>query len=138
MTFPYKRSTGETVGRFLAGLKEQCTIWGQRVAGLGVVVPPPGYSEADGSPAGEWVAVGPGGVVTAAATVHEPLAGLHPSDRPFAYVLVKLDGADTALAHVVTEGLDALRVGSRVEAVWAADDARKGTILDLAGFRVVA
>ena len=51
--FPYKHSTGETIGRFLAGLKEQKTIWGQRVRGLGVVVPPLGYSEADGSAGGE-------------------------------------------------------------------------------------
>ena len=55
--FPYKHSTGETIGRFLAGLKDQKTIWGQRVGGLGVVVPPLGYSEADGSAGGEWVAV---------------------------------------------------------------------------------
>jgi hypothetical protein len=27
MEFPYKHSTGETIGRFLAGLKEQQTIW---------------------------------------------------------------------------------------------------------------
>ena len=40
LAFPYKHSTGETIGRFLAGLKEQRTIWGQRTAGLGVVVPP--------------------------------------------------------------------------------------------------
>ena len=40
MEFPYKHSTGETVGRFLAGLKEQKTIWGQRTSGQGVVVPP--------------------------------------------------------------------------------------------------
>jgi uncharacterized OB-fold protein len=137
LAFPYKHSTGETIGRFLAGLKEQRTIWGQRVSGGAVVVPPLGYSEVDGSPASEWVAVGPGGVVTAAAIVHEPIAGFHPSERPFAYVLVKLDGADTALAHIVTDRLDALRIGGRVEAVWAADDARHGTIRDIAAFRVV-
>ena len=137
LAFPYKRSTGSTIGRFLAGLKEQKAIWGQRVAGLGVVVPPLGYSEADGSAAGEWVEVGNAGVVTAAAVVHEPIAGFHPCERPFAFVLVKLDGADTALAHIVTERLERLRVGSRVEAVWADDAARRGTILDIAAFRVV-
>ena len=51
MEFPYKHSTGETVGRFLAGLKEQKTIWGQRVKGQGVVVPPMGYSELDAAAA---------------------------------------------------------------------------------------
>jgi uncharacterized OB-fold protein len=138
LAFPYKRSTGETIGRFLAGLKEQKAIWGQRVAGLGVVVPPLGYSEVDGSGAGDaWVEVGTTGVVTAAAIVHEPIAGFHPCERPFAFVLVKLDGADTALAHLVTERLERLRVGSRVEAVWASDEARRGTILDIASFRVV-
>ena len=137
LVFPYKHSTGQTIGRFLAGLKEQKAIWGQRVAGLGVVVPPSGYSEVDGSAAGEWVEVGTAGVVTAVAVVHEPIAGFHPAEQPFAYVLVKLDGADTALAHIVLDGLERLRVGSRVEVVWAADDARKGTIHDIAGFRLV-
>ena len=104
MEFPYKHSTGATIGRFLAGLKEQKKIWGQRVAGLGVVVPPTGYSEADGSEAGEWVEVKDAGVITAAAIVHHPVEGLHPLTAPFAFVLVRLDGADTALAHVVAVG----------------------------------
>lgn len=137
LEFPYKHSTGETIGRFLAGLRDQRTVWGQRAAGLGVVVPPHGYSEADGSPAGEWVAVADTGTVTAVAMVHEPIARLHPVDRPFAFVLVRLDGADTALAHIVTERPEAVRVGARVAAVWKPDDARTGTILDIAGFRLV-
>jgi uncharacterized OB-fold protein len=137
MQFTYKHSTGPTVGRFLAGLKEQKVIWGQRVAGLGVVVPPVGYSEADASPAGEWVAVKDEGEVVAAAVVHEPIAGLHPFDTPFAYVLVRLDGADTALANLVKDDLDRLRVGCRVRAEWAADEERKGSVRDIACFRVV-
>jgi uncharacterized OB-fold protein len=136
--FPYKHSTGETIGRFLAGLKEQKRIWGQRVAGLGVVVPPLGYSEVDASPAGEWVEVQATGVVTAVAVVHEAVEGLHPLPAPFAFVLVKLDGADTALAHVVKEDLDRLHVGARVSAVWAPDGARVGSIRDIACFRVTS
>src|SRR5262245_25861928 len=137
MEFPYKHSTGETIGRFLAGLKEQKKIWGQRVAGLGVVVPPVGYSEVDGSEGGEWVEVKQTGVVTAAARVHTPIEGLRPFTTPFAFVLVRLDGADTALAHVVKDDLDRLRVGSRVEAVWAPDGERQGTIRDIACFRII-
>jgi len=137
MQFPYKHSTGETIGRFLAGLKEQKKIWGQRVAGQGVVVPPLGYSEVDASKGGEWVEVRDTGVVTAVAVVREPIDHLHPFSSPFAFVLVKLDGADTALAHVVTDDLDRLRVGARVQAVWAADDQRRGHIRDIAHFRVI-
>ena len=138
MEFPYKHSTGEVIGRFLAGLKEQKRIWGQRVAGQGVVVPPLGYSEVDGSSAGEWVEVKPTGVVTAVAVVHEPVPGLHPFPPPFAFVLVKLDGADTALAHVVKDDLDRLHIGARVEAVWAPDDERTGSIRDITCFRVLS
>jgi uncharacterized OB-fold protein len=139
MEFPYKHSTGETVGRFLAGLKEQKKIWGQRVSGQGVVVPPTGYSEADASAGGEWVEVKDTGVVTACAIVRDPVDGLHPFSTPFAFVLVRLDGADTALAHVVKDDdLARLRVGSRVAAVWAADGARIGSIRDIAYFQLVA
>jgi uncharacterized OB-fold protein len=137
MEFPYKHSTGETIGRFLAGLKEQATIWGQRVRGQGVVVPPLGYSEVDGSDGGEWVAVQPTGVVTAVARVQQPIAALHPSTRPFAFVLVQLDGADTALAHIVTDDAGRVRVGSRVEAVWKPETERVGSIRDIATFRIV-
>jgi uncharacterized OB-fold protein len=137
MEFPYKHSTGETVGRFLAGLKEQKTIWGQRVAGQGVVVPPVGYSELDASAAGEWVAVKDVGTVTAVAVVHRPLERLHPFAEPFAYVLVRLDGADTALAHVIKDDPERVKVGARVQAVWAPDDQRKGHVRDIVCFRVV-
>jgi uncharacterized OB-fold protein len=137
LEFPYKHSTGETIGRFLAGFKEQAKIWGQRVAGQGVVVPPLGYSELDGSPAGAWVEVKETGTVTAVARVDHPIEGLHPVTTPFAFVLVKLDGADTAMAHLVRGDLDRLRVGSRVQAVWAPDGERKGHLLDITGFRVI-
>ncbi len=136
MEFPYRHSTGETIGRFLAGLKEQKKIWGQRVAGQGVVVPPVGYSEIDGSAAREWVEVADRGVVTACAIVHHPIERLHPFDRVFAFVLVKLDGADTALAHVVKDGLDRLRVGIKVEAVWKPDGERVGSLRDIECFRL--
>jgi uncharacterized OB-fold protein len=136
VTFPYKHSTGEVTGRFLAGLKEQKKIWGRRIAGQGVVVPPNSYSEIDAKAGGEWVEVKDEGTVTAVGVVAQPVADLHPSAKPFAYVLVKLDGADTALAHIVTERIDDLRVGSRVKAVWASDEERKGTIRDIACFRL--
>jgi len=138
MEFPYKHSTGPVIGRFLAGLKEQKKIWGQRTSGQGVVVPPVGYSEIDGSAAGEWVEVQDTGVVTAAAIVHHPIEGLHPFTEPFAFVLVKLDGADTAMAHVVKDDLDKVKIGARVQAVWATDEARHGSIRDIACFKLLA
>jgi uncharacterized OB-fold protein len=138
LEFPYKHSTGEVVGRFLAGLKEQKKIWGRRVAGQGVVVPPFEYSEVDASAGGEWVEVQDTGIVAAVAIVEEPIQPLHPVSTRFAFVLVRLDGADTAMVHVVTDRLDQLRVGCRVRAVWKPDEQRVGSIRDIARFEVVA
>jgi uncharacterized protein len=137
MEFPYKHSTGPIIGRFLAGLKEQKRIWGQRVAGQGVVVPPTGYSEVNGSAGGEWVEVQDTGVVTAVAVVHHPIDRLHPASAPFAFVLVRLDGADTAMAHVVKDQIDKVKIGSRVRAVWAPDDRRQGSIRDIDCFQLI-
>ena len=136
LEFPYKHSTGEVIGRFLAGLKDQGIIWGRRTPGLGVVVPPLGYSELDGSADGEWVQLADRGIVTAFAKVHHPLDGLHPSTTPFAFVLVKLDGADTALPHIITEGLDRLKVGVRVVAQWKPAEERIGSLKDIATFQL--
>lgn len=58
------------------------------------------------------------------------------SGESFAFVLVKLDGADTALANIVTDELERVRVGSRVEVVWTPDEAWQGSIRDIACFRV--
>ena len=77
------------------------------------------------------------GVVTAFAVVRTPIEGLHPCSGPFAFVLVRLDGADTALAHVVRDRLDSLKVGARVQAVWAPDEERRGSIRDIACFRLL-
>ena len=83
------------------------------MAGLGVVVPPLGYSEIDASEGREWVGVADSGIVTAVAKVRQPIEGLHPCSEPFAYVLIKLDGADTAMPHIVTESLDSLQEQTR-------------------------
>ena len=61
-----------------------------------------------------------------------PLEG-QPIDRPFAWALIRLDGADTALLHAVdVESADAMRIGLRVRARWA--DAPVGDIHDIVCF----
>ena len=65
----------------------------------------------------------------------QDLLRLYRELTPFAFVLVKLDGADTALAHIVVDGHERVTVGARVEAVWAEE--RTGTIRDIARFRLV-
>ena len=62
----------------------------------------------------------------------EPLEG-QPLDRPFAWALIKLDGADTPLLHAVDAGSsDAISTGARVHVHWV--DEPVGAITDIAYF----
>ena len=61
-----------------------------------------------------------------------PLEG-QPLDRPFAWALIKLDGADTPLLHAVdAASADAISTGARVHAHWV--DEPVGAITDIAYF----
>src|SRR5262249_37934856 len=115
---PARRSVGPVLGRFLGGLREG-RIEGMRARDGRVLVPPQEYDPITAEPLDEWVAVGPGGVVVSWAWIAEPLPR-QPLQRPFAWALVRLDGADTALLHAV-DGGDAggLRTGMRGPVRWA-------------------
>lgn len=131
LELPYRRSVGPVVGAFLTGLRER-RIVGSRTAGGRVLVPPLEYDPDTGDAADEIVEVGSSGTVTSWAWVAEPLPK-HPVDHPFAWVLVRLDGADTSLLHVL-DGVAATEIatGMRVRVRWA--EARTGHITDIACF----
>jgi uncharacterized OB-fold protein len=65
--------------------------------------------------------------------VAEPRAGKHPLTKPFAFALIRPDGADTALLHAVDCGsADAIRIGLRVAPRWKHE--RTGHITDIEAF----
>lgn len=132
LEYPYTRTTGPVIGRFMTSLREG-RIEGIRTRDGRVLVPPAEYDPDTGEDLSEFVEVGQSGVVTTWAWVHEPRAK-QPLDKPFAYALIQLDGADTALLHVVDTGGDesAMRTGMRVRAEWR--DEREGHIKDIARF----
>ena len=100
----YTRSVGPVIGRFLTGLRD-ARILGVRLADGRVLVPPAEYDPATSAPIAaegdHWVEVGPRGTVQAFTWVAEPRAGKHPMTKPFAFALIRPDGADTAMVHVV-------------------------------------
>jgi uncharacterized OB-fold protein len=130
LAYTYQRSTGPVIGRFLGGLRD-ARLEGVRTAGGGVMVPPLEY-EPDGAATGEPAAVGPGGVVTTWTWVAEPRR-THPLQHPFAWALVQLDGASTAMLHAVDAGaIEHMRTGMRVSPRWRME--RTGSIRDLECF----
>ncbi|MGW7298847.1 Zn-ribbon domain-containing OB-fold protein [Streptomyces sp. NPDC054829] len=129
--FPFTRSLGPVQSAFLTGLREQ-TVLGVRTTDGRVLVPPVEYDPVTAEELRDLVAVAPTGTVTTWAWNPHPRPG-QPLATPFAWVLVRLDGADTALLHALdAPGPDAVRTGMRVRVRWAAT--RTGAITDIACF----
>ncbi|MCZ6463346.1 MAG: OB-fold domain-containing protein [Proteobacteria bacterium] len=132
LEFPYKRSLGPVVGTFLTGLRDRkilgiCTSAGR------VLVPPLEYDPetGDANP-DDWREVGPSGAVEGWTWVEKP-GPKQPLGHAFAWALVKLDGADTAMLHALDAGsIDRVQTGMRVRARWAAET--RGHITDIECF----
>lgn len=129
--FPFTRSLGPVQSTFLTGLRERVVL-GVKTGDGRVLVPPVEYDPVTAEELRDLVEVAPTGTVTTWAWNHEPRRG-QPLGTPFAWVLVRLDGADTALLHALdAPGPDAVRTGMRVRVRWAEE--RSGAITDIACF----
>jgi len=139
ITAQSKYYAGRIGSRFHISLRDDKKILASRCPGCGAVYMPPRQTCGPcfkNMTVDDMVEVGPAGTVETYTVVNydEPVM---PRKAPFVYAIVKLDGADTGLAHFLDE-VDPARVeiGMRVEAVFAPD--RKGNILDISHFRPVA
>lgn len=129
--FPFTRSLGPVQSAFLTGLREGVVL-GVRTSDGRVMVPPTEYDPVTAEEIRDLVEVAATGTVTTWAWNHAPRPN-QPLATPFAWVLVTLDGADTAILHALdAPGPEAVRTGMRVRVRWAAD--RIGAITDIACF----
>ena len=100
-----------------------------------VLLPPPEYDPVTFEPLNEIVEVGQSGIVKTWCWVAKP-RDKHPLERPFAWAMVLLDGADTSMLHVVDAGAEsAMSTGMRVRVRWAEETT--GYITDIACFEPV-
>lgn len=131
--YPFSRTVGPVQSAFLTGLREGVVHGIERSDGT-VLVPPVEYDPDTAEELTELVEVAETGTVTTWAWEPNP-DERQPLDTPFAWALIKLDGADTPMLHVVdAPGPDAIRTGSRVRVRWA--DEREGAITDIACFEL--
>ena len=129
----FRRSLGPVMSRFLTGLRDR-RIEGIRTRDGRVMVPPKEYDPETSEALDEFVEVGQSGVVKTWSWVSRP-SEKHPVARPFAWALVQLDGADTAMLHAVDAGEESkMRTGMRVRVRWR--DETVGEILDIACFEL--
>jgi len=135
LSFDYTRSVGPLLSQFFTALRER-RIVGVRGSDGRVHVPPAEFDPVTYERLTEIVPVASVGTVVSWTWQPQPLEG-QPLDRPFAWALVKLDGADTPLLHAVDAGsADAISAGTRVHAHWV--DEPVGAITDIAYFELGA
>lgn len=130
LSFDYTRSVGPLLSQFFTALRDR-RIVGVRGSDGRVHVPPAEYDPITYAALTEVVPVSAVGTVQSWTWQSTPLEG-QPLDRPFAWALIKLDGADTALLHAVDAAEGTLKSGDRVHAHWI--DEPVGAITDIAYF----
>jgi uncharacterized OB-fold protein len=131
LSFDYTRSVGPLLSQFFTALRER-RIVGVRGSDGRVHVPPAEYDPVTYEQLTEVVPVSSVGTVQSWTWQSTPLEG-QPLDKPFAWALIKLDGADTPLLHAVSvASADEISTGARVHAHWI--DEPVGAITDIAYF----
>jgi len=132
--YTYKRSLGPVLSQFFTALRERRVVGVRRKDGT-VLCPPKEYDPDTGESLGDMVPLKDTGVVTSWAWVAKPRPQ-QPLQKPFAYALIRLDGADTPLLHAVDAGSESrMKTSMRVRARWA--DTTTGAIRDIACFEPV-
>src|SRR5687768_7220123 len=128
LEFGYTRSLGPTLAAFFQGLRDKKLVGSKTRSGR-VIVPPTPHDPDTGEDIAELVDLPDTGVVTTWAWVSKPRPK-HPLQEPFAFALVLIDGADTAMLHAVAASDESkMSTGMKVKARWAPEP--QGSILDL-------
>lgn len=131
---------GQAGSAFYIALRDEKKILGSPCKTCGVVYWPPRttcgrcFSELK---VADMIPLGPEGTletftrVTYREPVHPPI---EPENAPIIYGIIRLDGADTGLTHLIGEvPFDDLKPGLRMTPVFAEE--RKGNILDIKYFK---
>ncbi len=135
VALPYQYFAGATSSRFIVALRDEKMILGLRSPSTGKVYVPPRqvdektFERLDAEE--NWVEVSSEGSVVGYTVVRyaEPY---QPKEPPYVLALIKLDGADTPIAHIIDAPPEAMKVGMWVKAVFG--EARRDNILEIAHF----
>jgi len=133
---PYSWQAGETASYFLTRFRDEQKIVGKKCPNCGKVLVPPRkncpfcFVQTD-----QWVELSGEGEVETFTIVHRGTR-IQPMKTPFAYAVIRLDGADTGFVHLLGEvEMDRIEEGMRVKPVFAKE--RKGSPMDIAYFKPV-
>lgn len=133
---PYAWPAGRAGSRFLIALRDEKQILGLRCPACAKVRVPPGRCLPCDRLGTEWVAVGPEGTLESWTVIRTAAPPIRPRRVPYAVGIIRLDGADSGLVHLLGEvDPDEIRAGVRLRPVF--EESRRGHILDIRYFRPV-
>ena len=131
LDFTYTRTYGPVMSKFFTELKDG-NILGIKGSRGQVICPPLEYDPQTSEELSEFVSVANTGVVKTWAWVTQPREKHH-LQKPFAWPLIQIDGADTSLLHMVDAGSEQnMKTGMKVKAKWA--EQTRGFMTDIACF----
>lgn len=137
ISVPYLWDAGEVASKFLIGLRDEKKIYGNKCIECNLVYVPPKKTCIKCFRNSEnWVELSDKGTLETYTIIryHDP--DLHWIKAPFAYGIIKLDGADTGMVHYIGEAdLDNLRIGLRMKAVFR--EKGEGNYLDIMYFKPI-
>jgi 3-hydroxybutyryl-CoA dehydratase len=132
LALPYKYFAGRTGSKFIIGLRDQKKILGTRCKKCNKVYVPPRLTceKHVTEKCDEWVEL-PGTGTVANFTVVRYAEPHQPVKPPYIVALIKLDGADCALAHIVKGAAPSeMRVGMKVKPIFAKESTSTITEID--------
>lgn len=141
VTLRYRFAAGTHATRFFTALRDEGRILATRCAGGHALVPPRPVCGLCNRPTEEWIEVGPRATLAGFTVVYipfiDPMTGVE-RQVPYGFGLVRFDGADTNIYHLIDETDPArLRIGLPLEPVFVEQAERQGTLADIRCFRPV-
>jgi uncharacterized OB-fold protein len=130
----YRYFAGKVGSRFFSQLRDKKKILGIRCNKCNLVyLPPRSTCGRCFSQLKKWVPLSDKGTLQTYTVVYHPQP-TYPLKVPFAYGVIRLDGADTGIGHLLGEvDFSRLHVGMRVQAVFKED--RQGNMMDINYFK---
>lgn len=132
---PYNWAYGETLTGFFNETRENKRLMGARCTKCkGVMVPPMAIcGKCYTATEKDWFPVSDHGQLVAHTVVYLPFPG-QPTEPPYVYGMIKLDGVNTQYPHLIKEiEYDQIKVGMRLQAVW--NEERNGDLYDIKHFK---
>ena len=137
ISVPCLWAAGTVASKFFVALRDDKKIYGIRCPKCNrVLVPPKKVCSRCFTELKEWVEVSDEGILETFTIVRYSEPSLHPVKAPFAYGIIKLDGADTGIVHLIGEAdFEQLKEGMRMKAVFK--EKREGNYLDIKYFKPI-